>query len=41
MLKHLWILPCALLAIPALCAGQDVQPKPSFQEEFYLCRKVG
>jgi len=28
MLKHLWILPCALLAIPALCAGQDVQPKP-------------
>src|SRR5271165_474286 len=28
MIKYLWILPCALLAIPALCAGQDVQPKP-------------
>jgi len=28
MIKHLWILPCALLAIPALCAGQNVQPKP-------------
>jgi hypothetical protein len=27
MIKHLWILPCALLAIPMLCAGQDVQPK--------------
>ena len=28
MIKQLWILLCALLAIPALCAGQDVQPKP-------------
>jgi hypothetical protein len=28
MIKHHWILLCALLAIPALCAGQDVQPKP-------------
>jgi hypothetical protein len=28
MTKHLWILPCALLAIPALCAGQNVQSKP-------------
>src|SRR5882672_12260203 len=28
MIKRLWILPCALLAIPALCAGQNVQPKP-------------
>ena len=28
MLKDLWILPCALLAIPALCVGQDVAPKP-------------
>jgi hypothetical protein len=28
MTKHLWILPCALLAIPVLCAGQNVQPKP-------------
>ena len=41
MLKHLWILPCALLAIPALCAGQDVAAQTCFQEEFYLCRKVG
>ena len=28
MKKHLWILPCALFAIPTVCAGQDVQPKP-------------
>jgi hypothetical protein len=28
MIKYPWILPCALLAIPVLCAGQDVQPKP-------------
>jgi hypothetical protein len=28
MIKHLWILPCALLTIPVLSAGQDVQPKP-------------
>jgi hypothetical protein len=28
MTRYLWILPCALLAIPALCAGQDAQPKP-------------
>jgi hypothetical protein len=28
MTKFHWILPCALLAVPALCAGQDVQPKP-------------
>ena len=28
MTKTLWILPCALLAIPVLSAGQDVQPKP-------------
>lgn len=28
MRKHLWILPCAFLAIPVLAAGQDVQPKP-------------
>jgi hypothetical protein len=28
MIKHLWILPCTLLAIPMLSAGQDVQPKP-------------
>lgn len=28
MTTHLWILPCALLAIPVLCAGQNVQPKP-------------
>ena len=28
MRKHLWILLCALLAIPLLAAGQDVQPKP-------------
>src|SRR5271167_4796150 len=28
MIKYLWILTCALLAIPVLCAGQDVQPKP-------------
>ena len=28
MIKSLWILPCAWLAIPVLCAGQDVQPKP-------------
>jgi hypothetical protein len=28
MLKYLWILLCAWLAIPVLCAGQNVQPKP-------------
>ena len=28
MTKTLWILPCALLAIPVLSAGQTVQPKP-------------
>jgi hypothetical protein len=28
MIKYLWMLPCALLAIPVLCAGQGVQPKP-------------
>ena len=28
MIKRLWILPCSLLAIPLLCAGQNVQPKP-------------
>jgi hypothetical protein len=28
MRKQLWILPCALLAIPVLCAGQSPQPKP-------------
>jgi hypothetical protein len=28
MIKHLWILPCALLAIPVPCAGQTPQPKP-------------
>jgi hypothetical protein len=28
MIKYLWILPCALLALPALCTGQDAQPKP-------------
>jgi hypothetical protein len=28
MIKYVWILPCALLAIPVLCDGQDVQPKP-------------
>ncbi|HXH68355.1 MAG TPA: hypothetical protein VNI81_14215 [Candidatus Limnocylindrales bacterium] len=28
MIKHLWILPCALLAVPVLAAGQNVQPKP-------------
>jgi len=28
MSKHLWILPCALLAIPVLCAGQTVHTKP-------------
>jgi len=27
MKKHLWILPCALLAIPVVCAGQTPQPK--------------
>lgn len=29
MIKQLWILPCALLAIPVLCAGQNVKPKPA------------
>ena len=28
MTKHLWVLPFALLTIPVLCAGQNVQPKP-------------
>jgi hypothetical protein len=28
MTKFRWILPCALLAVPALCLGQDPQPKP-------------
>jgi len=28
MIKRLWILPCALLAIPALCAGQTYSPNP-------------
>ena len=27
MRKRLWILPCAFLAIPGLCAGQTPQPK--------------
>ena len=28
MTKFQWLLPCALLAVPALCFGQDPQPKP-------------
>jgi len=28
MTNFRWLLPCALLAVPALCAAQDVQPKP-------------
>ena len=28
MRKQLWILSCAMLAIPVLCAGQNPQPKP-------------
>ena len=28
MIKYLWILPCALLAISVMSAGQDAQPKP-------------
>jgi hypothetical protein len=28
MIKHLWIVPCALLVVPVLSAGQEVQPKP-------------
>jgi hypothetical protein len=28
MTNFRWILPCAFLAFPALCAAQDVQPKP-------------
>ena len=39
MIKYLWVLPCVLLAIPVLCAGQDVQPKPVSKRESYLLRK--
>jgi hypothetical protein len=28
MAKFRWILPCVFLALPVLCAAQDVQPKP-------------
>ena len=28
MRRYLWILPCALLAFPVLCAGQDAPAKP-------------
>jgi len=28
MRNYLWILPCALLAIPVVCAGQDAPAKP-------------
>jgi hypothetical protein len=28
MTKYLGIVPCVLLAVPMLCAGQDPQPKP-------------
>jgi hypothetical protein len=28
MTKFRWLLPCAFLAVPSLCAAQDVQPKP-------------
>ena len=34
MTKFRWILPCVLLTVPALCAGQDVQPKPVSKKTF-------
>ncbi len=40
MIKYLCILPCALLAIPALCAGQDVQPKTVHKKSSTSSRKV-
>ena len=40
MIKYLWILPCALLAISVPSAGQDSQPKPVSKKSSTASRKA-